>query len=158
MAAQRKAGVARTSRPATCSSRTTWTRRSSQSTSIFSSSRASNNDHKVPPNETDQVQPIDRGLGRQVKLYIDQQLDEWLDDDENLSKWEDNTLTASDCRILLACWFYVGFTLHASVHFREKQSANPHRVSYTRRVGVLRTPWGIALPSRLLRPGRTSPD
>ena len=30
-------------------------------------------DHKVPPNETDQVQPIDRGLGRQVKIYIGQQ-------------------------------------------------------------------------------------
>ena len=27
-------------------------------------------DHKVPPNETDQAQPIDRGLGRVVKLYM----------------------------------------------------------------------------------------
>jgi hypothetical protein len=31
-------------------------------------------DHKLPPNETDQVQPIDRGLGRQVKMYIGQQV------------------------------------------------------------------------------------
>eukprot|EP00966_Prymnesium_polylepis_P130222 3011294-Prymnesium_polylepis.1 len=31
-------------------------------------------DHKLPPNETDQVQPIDRGLGRQVKIYIGQQV------------------------------------------------------------------------------------
>jgi hypothetical protein len=31
-------------------------------------------DHKLPPNETDQVQPIDRGLGRQVKVYIGQQV------------------------------------------------------------------------------------
>ena len=30
-------------------------------------------DHKLPPNETDQVQPIDRGLGRQVKIYLGQQ-------------------------------------------------------------------------------------
>ena len=59
-------------------------------------------DHKLPPNETDQVQPIDRGLGRQIKVYIGQLMDEWLDDDENLSKWEDNSLTASDPRVLLA--------------------------------------------------------
>ena len=31
-------------------------------------------DHKLPPNETDQVQPIDRGLGRQVKMYLGQQV------------------------------------------------------------------------------------
>ena len=41
----------------------------------------------------------------QVKIYIGQQLDEWLDDDDNLQKWEDNKLTASDRRILLACWY-----------------------------------------------------
>ena len=63
-------------------------------------------DHKLPPNETDQVQPIDRGLGRQIKVYIGQLMDEWLDDDENLSKWEDNSLTASDRRVLLANWYY----------------------------------------------------
>jgi hypothetical protein len=63
-------------------------------------------DHKLPPNETDQVQPIDRGLGRQVKIYIGQQMDKWLDDDENLAKWEDNALTASDRRILLAHWYF----------------------------------------------------
>ena len=43
-------------------------------------------DHKLPPNETDQVQPIDRGLGRHVKIYLGQLLDEWLDDDDNLAK------------------------------------------------------------------------
>ena len=63
-------------------------------------------DHKVPPNETDQVQPIHRGMGRQIKVYLGQLLDEWLDDEDNLEKWESNTLTASDRRILLAHWFY----------------------------------------------------
>ena len=63
-------------------------------------------DHKVPPNETYQVQPIDRGMGRQIKVYLGQLLDEWLDDEDNLEKWESNTLTASDRRILLAHWFY----------------------------------------------------
>ena len=27
-------------------------------------------DHKLPPNETEQVQPIDRGFGRQIKIYL----------------------------------------------------------------------------------------
>ena len=67
-------------------------------------------DHKVPPNETDQVQPIDRGLGRQVKVYMGQQMDAWMEDDENMEKWETTEkgkgLTASDRRILLGTWFY----------------------------------------------------
>ena len=63
-------------------------------------------DHKVPPNETDQVQPVDRGLGQHVKLYLGRNLDEWLEDDENIAKWEDGKLTASDRRILLANWYY----------------------------------------------------
>ena len=62
-------------------------------------------DHKVPPNETDQVQPIDRGLGRVVKLYMGQQMDGWLEDDNNMERWESTkkgkALTASDRRILL---------------------------------------------------------
>ena len=66
-------------------------------------------DHKVPPDHTDEAQPIDRGLGRQVKIYIGQQFDEWLQDDDNLERWESTTrgtaLSASDRRILLAHWF-----------------------------------------------------
>jgi hypothetical protein len=30
-------------------------------------------DHKVPPGKTDQVQPIDRGLGRHIKIYMGQE-------------------------------------------------------------------------------------
>ena len=30
----------------------------------------------------------------------------WLEDDENLKKWENNELTVSDRRILLAHWWY----------------------------------------------------
>ena len=67
-------------------------------------------DHKVPPNHTDEVQPIDRGLGRQVKIYIGQQMDKWLEDDDNLERWESTargtSLSASDRRILLAHWYY----------------------------------------------------
>ena len=67
-------------------------------------------DHKVPPNHTDEVQPIDRGLGRQVKIYLGQQMDAWLEDDDNLERWESTergtALSASDRRILMANWYY----------------------------------------------------
>jgi hypothetical protein len=34
-------------------------------------------------------------------------MNEWLDDDDNLERWEDNiSLTASDRRILLGTWYY----------------------------------------------------
>ena len=39
-------------------------------------------------------------MGRQIKVYLGQLLDEWLDDEDNLEKWESNKLTASDRRIL----------------------------------------------------------
>ena len=55
-----------------------------------------------------QVQPVDRGLGRHIKLYLGQEMDEWLEDDDNLDKWENpkGGLSASDRRILLGNWFY----------------------------------------------------
>ena len=62
-------------------------------------------DHKVPAGKTDQVQPVDRGKGRQIKIYVGQEEDEWLEDDDNLQKYENNELTASDRRILLANWY-----------------------------------------------------
>lgn len=61
-------------------------------------------DHKVVPNLTDQTQPVDDGLGRQVQIYMGREEDKWLEDDNNMSKWENNELTASDRRILLAHW------------------------------------------------------
>ena len=45
-------------------------------------------------------------MGRQIKIYVGQEMDEWLEDEGNLEKWENNTLTASDRRILLANWYY----------------------------------------------------
>ena len=40
-----------------------------------------------------------------MKISLGEFMDEWLDDDDNLTKWEDNGLTASDRRILLANWY-----------------------------------------------------
>jgi hypothetical protein len=61
----------------------------------------------VPAGKTDQVQPIDDGAGQQYKLYIGQEEDAWLEDDDNLRKWENDELTASDRRILFANWYSV---------------------------------------------------
>ena len=38
-------------------------------------------------------------------MYTGQEQDAWLDVDENLSRWEDGKLTASDRRILIAQWY-----------------------------------------------------
>jgi hypothetical protein len=63
----------------------------------------------VPPNKTDQLQPVDDGLGREIKLHMGREEDVWLEDDDNLAKWENNQLTASDRRILLAQWYCAAF-------------------------------------------------
>ena len=66
-------------------------------------------DHKVPPNETDQVQPVDRGFGQHIKLEMGNEMDLWLEDDDNLALWEGDDgakLSASDRRILLAHWYF----------------------------------------------------
>ena len=75
-------------------------------------------DHKVPAGKTDQVQPVDRGKGRQIKIYIGQEEDKWLEDDDNLQKYENNELTASDRRILLANWY-------CKVHVRSHRTHYP---------------------------------
>ena len=87
-------------------------------------------DHKLPPNETDQVQPIDRGLGRLIKQYIGQSMDEWLDDEDNATKWEENQLTAGDRRVLLANWYY-----HATVRALEGNT----KLKYFQHAGALLT-------------------
>ena len=38
-------------------------------------------------------------------ISIGEQLDTWLDDDDNFDRWENGALTASERRILLSHWF-----------------------------------------------------
>ena len=40
-------------------------------------------------------------MGRAIKIFMGKEEEEWLEDDENLSKWENNELTASDRRIFI---------------------------------------------------------
>ena len=53
----------------------------------------------LPPNMTHFLQPIDAGIGRSLRNNIANYLDEWLMNEENLTKWE-GVMTAGERRIL----------------------------------------------------------
>ena len=55
----------------------------------------------LPAGCTEEVQPIDSGYGRRLKVAVGQQLDTRLDHRENLAKWYYNGLTASERSVLL---------------------------------------------------------
>ena len=57
-----------------------------------------------PANNMDEVQPVDAGVGRMLKVEVGRQLDIWLGQADNLEKWESNKLTASDRRVLITQW------------------------------------------------------
>ena len=50
---------------------------------------------------TDALQPIDGGLAALIKVEVGKQLDIWLENGDNLERWENNALTVSDRRVLL---------------------------------------------------------
>ncbi|CAB1096612.1 unnamed protein product [Ectocarpus sp. CCAP 1310/34] len=50
---------------------------------------------------TDEVQPVDAGAGRFLKVEVGRQMDIWLDQSDNLERWETASLTASDRRVLI---------------------------------------------------------
>ncbi|KAK3248556.1 hypothetical protein CYMTET_41984, partial [Cymbomonas tetramitiformis] len=54
-------------------------------------------------------QPVDQGAGREVKRDIDYEQNEWLEDLDNLEKWENSDLTASDRRVLMTWWAGAGY-------------------------------------------------
>ena len=49
----------------------------------------------LPPNMTNFFQPIDARLGRLVRLSVGRNLDEWLVNNDNMSRWE-GTMIASE--------------------------------------------------------------
>jgi hypothetical protein len=57
-----------------------------------------------PKNCTDLVQVVDAGLAREIKRLIAHFFSVWLEDDNNLTKWEDGELSASDRRIIMTVW------------------------------------------------------
>lgn len=59
--------------------------------------------HYLPAGCTDEVQPIDAGVGRLLKTYIGDELDMWLAEPANLQEWVVG-VPASKRRILLTKW------------------------------------------------------
>ena len=55
----------------------------------------------LPPGTTDELQPVDAGYGRPLKVEAGKELDEWLGKNDNLSQRETNALSAGKRRILL---------------------------------------------------------
>lgn len=57
-----------------------------------------------PSECTDEVQPADAGAGRFLKVEVGRQMDIWLEQSDNLERWETASLTASDRRVLITQW------------------------------------------------------
>ncbi|CAB1106446.1 unnamed protein product [Ectocarpus sp. CCAP 1310/34] len=60
-----------------------------------------------PSECTDEVQPVDTGAGRFIKVEAGRQMDMWLEQSDNLERgerWETAALTASDRRVLITQW------------------------------------------------------
>ncbi|CAB1106479.1 unnamed protein product [Ectocarpus sp. CCAP 1310/34] len=57
-----------------------------------------------PAECTDEVQPVDAGAGRFLKMEVGNEMDRWLDQADNIERWETASLTASDRRVLITQW------------------------------------------------------
>jgi len=61
--------------------------------------------HNLLPGNTDELQPVDRGVGSALKRECTEVQDEWLRVQENFDKWKEGRITASERRILLTHWY-----------------------------------------------------
>ena len=57
----------------------------------------------LPENHTDKIQSIDAGCGRMMKGKIGAAMETWLEEENNLDKWQDR-LSAKNRRILMNQW------------------------------------------------------
>lgn len=55
----------------------------------------------LPPDATEYTQPVDQGLGRNLKVIIQAIFEEWLELEDNLDKWEHGKIAAFEKRILI---------------------------------------------------------
>ena len=59
--------------------------------------------YMLPENHTDEIQPVDAGCGKMMKVKIAAEMERWLEEEQNLEKWHDK-LSARDRRILMTKW------------------------------------------------------
>ena len=57
----------------------------------------------LPENHTDKVQPIDAGYGKMIKKKIGEQMEKWLEKEENLEMLHDG-IPAKTRRVLMTKW------------------------------------------------------
>ncbi|CAB1106732.1 unnamed protein product [Ectocarpus sp. CCAP 1310/34] len=57
-----------------------------------------------PSECTDEVQPVDAGAGPFLMVEVGRQMDIWLEQSDNLKRWETASLTASDRPVLITRW------------------------------------------------------
>ena len=57
----------------------------------------------LPENHTDKIQPIHAGRGQRMKGKIGAAMETWLEEENNLDKWQDR-LSAKDRMILITQW------------------------------------------------------
>ena len=58
----------------------------------------------LPPGCTDEVQPVGAGCGRLLKVEVGKELDLLLDQNDSLDKWDTNSISSSERRVLIARW------------------------------------------------------
>jgi hypothetical protein len=56
------------------------------------------------PNCTDVQQPVDAGLGRHMKVLYEQAQDLWLENADNIAKWERDDFSEWERRVLITQW------------------------------------------------------
>ena len=54
--------------------------------------------------QTTPSQPVDGGLGKNVKGEISHELERWLGNEDNLEKWENGKISQMEKRILITHW------------------------------------------------------
>lgn len=55
----------------------------------------------TPPEYTDDLSPVDAGIGAQIKYWFGVYLDEWLWENENIDKWDLAGFTHLERELLL---------------------------------------------------------
>ena len=59
--------------------------------------------HILPENHTDKIQPIDAGFGKMYKTKNGEEMDMWLEEEDNLELWHDK-IAAKQRRTFMTTW------------------------------------------------------
>ena len=94
-----------------------------------------------PPGETDNLAPIDAGLGKDIKMEMYKCRDEWMEKTENLEQWMNGKFSASERRVLMCNWLGAAVELVNKKHYAnfryfertgclQRIDGTPHRMDF----------------------------